>query len=69
MTEYHEFRVTVDGEVMAEVSGPDRQRALSEAMHYLMIYRNDGNAQIEGVEQEDFDALQAPSGWKKVTVK
>ena len=69
MTEYHEFRVTVNGEVMAEVSGSDRRQALQEAMHYLMVYRNDGDAKIEGVEQQDFDSLQAPDGWQKVTVK
>jgi hypothetical protein len=36
------FEVIQDGLVVAEGSGPDRQRVTSEANHYVMMYSQDG---------------------------
>lgn len=55
----HTFSLRQDGMIVAEVSGPDRERCLSEILHYAMVYGQDGPCEIVGVSPEDWSAIKA----------
>ena len=46
MTRY-EMRILVNGEVAACVSGPKLEDVQSSAVHYALVYRDDGPTTIE----------------------
>lgn len=55
----HTFRLKQDGLIVAEVFGGDRQQCFADILHYAMVYWQDGPCTIEGVNQEDWDAVFA----------
>lgn len=50
--EYRTFEVWQDGVMVASASGP-REAAFSEALHYAMVYGQDGPCQIKGCDADD----------------
>jgi len=43
--------------IVASVSGPDREQALREIMHYALVYSEDGPCTVEGITDEDWKAI------------
>lgn len=46
MPQEYEYEVIQDGIVVASAWGRDKQRVLSEAMHYAMMYAQDGPVEV-----------------------
>lgn len=56
------FEVEQDGKVVASGSAPDRDTALREAGHYVMMYGQDGDCQaIVREEEEPCPACEMPT--------
>ena len=53
----HIFNLRQDGMIVASVSGPDREQALREIMHYALVYSEDGPCTVEGITDEDWKAI------------
>lgn len=56
------FEVVQDGQVVAEGSGPDKDRVLAEAAHYVRMYGQDGECRAY-VRPEDADWVARMHGF------
>lgn len=52
------FEIIQDGQVVAEVEGP-ADSALTDALHYLAVYGQDGPTELRACDDESFRVLQA----------
>jgi hypothetical protein len=58
MAEEYELEVFQNGEWCAGVSGADWERVYADAMHYALVYAQDGPTEIRGIPPEK-------AGWVK----
>ena len=56
MDDWFEFEVVQNGQVVAGVGGPNREAALKEAMHYAMVYGQDGPCEIRDASDDETPA-------------
>ena len=59
------FEVTENGQVVAEGDAPDRETALSEAAHYVMMYGQDGG-EVKATVREDTENFEPPTVGNRV---
>lgn len=57
----HTFEVVQNREIVAIVSGNDRERVLREALHYALMFSNEGQCTIAGVTPDDWEAVSKPA--------
>jgi hypothetical protein len=71
MAKFHEFNVKIGDVVVAVIGGQDRKAAVNEAARVAMVHAGEGfsDVSIDGVEKEDFDAIEAVAGWPKTVVQ
>lgn len=60
MSRQYRFEIWQDGMVVAEGSGSNRDAVRAEAMHYAMVYAQDGRAVIRSPDFADLFGDSSP---------